>query len=106
MNAAKHSTIDAVVDWEKEREEVHTRVRAIASMLHLLLGDLESGLDETRGRIDRNSVTLMFQRNGIDATMWLVGEVWNRSVDLRDYLDELERIADSIREAGERRAAA
>jgi transcription elongation factor len=71
----------------------------LVHQLHYLLGDLESGLDLGRARaIDGDTVTLMFQKDGIEATLWLLSEAWRTAKNMQEALKALQ---DQMDEAGE-----
>jgi hypothetical protein len=51
-------------------------------------------------------ITLSFQRSGIDVTLWLAGEAWNRATDLAEKLEARVAELNHAVIAAERRAAA
>jgi hypothetical protein len=68
-------------------EEALAEVTEIKHMLHLLVGDLDFGLDPKRAIATRDSiVTLNFNNDSLEATHWLAGEAWKRASDLADKL--------------------
>lgn len=70
-------------------EAIWSEVMCLRRELHLLLQDLERGLDENRGSVDGENVTLRFTLDGIDATVWLAGQAWKRASQLAQQLDGL-----------------
>jgi hypothetical protein len=70
-------------------EAIWSEVMCLRRELHLLMHDLESGLDEDRGSVDGENVTLSFNQEGIDATVWLAGQAWKRASQLAQQLDGL-----------------
>lgn len=70
-------------------EAIWSEVMCLRRELHLLLQDLERGLDENRGSVDGENVTLRFTQEGIDATVWLAGQAWKRASQLAQQLDGL-----------------
>ena len=106
MNERVHSTraarlatpIDwsAVIDGAPQLGDpgIYSRAVEIAFLLHFLMADLEFGLDFNRAaRTEGDSVTLNFQQSGIEATLWLMGEVWGKS---KDMVEELKRLQDRM----------
>lgn len=61
-------------------------ITEIRTLAYLLLADVESALDMKRGSVDGETVTLKFQKEGIHATSWLTGKIWNDLVDLDNFL--------------------
>lgn len=80
-------------------EDIWGKTVALQHVLHFLTSDLESSLSEQRGKVEDDTVTLKFQRDGLAATLWLASEAWSKSVDLTAAIERIER-------AGERRNAA
>ena len=69
-------------------EEAAGEARAIHNALYLLLSDLDWGFSEKRAiATDKGSVTLIFQKHGIDAKLWLAGEAWSKAADIVEQLN-------------------
>jgi hypothetical protein len=66
----------------------------LAHQLYLLMADLESALDVDRAVVKGSNVTLMFQRDGIEATLWLVSQAWRTAQDLRELIENTQRNID------------
>lgn len=64
--------------------------------LHHLLADLEFGLNANRGKCEDGRITLTFQRDGIDATLWMAGIAWDRVKDLSRLLDAAQQAIDEV----------
>lgn len=62
--------------------------------LHHLMSDLEFSFDFNRGKVDGNEVTLRFQKDGIDAALWLAAMAWNRAKDLVDIIEAVQNAND------------
>jgi len=60
-------------------EDTWSDVLGVRRKAYLLMDDIESQLDDRRGKVaaDDHAITLCFQREGIDVTKWLVGQVWS-----------------------------
>jgi len=78
--------------------EVYDAVEALWSDIcdlqrksYLLMGDLETSLDPTRGKKCKHGITLMFQERGIDVTQWLGSEVWSNAVLIEKKANDLIR---------------
>lgn len=70
-------------------EETYYKVLDALRMMHFLNWDLETSLRADRGRTDKfGTITLMFQPDGIDATLWLSDRIWNTLKDLSEVLGE------------------
>lgn len=77
-------------DLANEFEAIWSDIHNLQRKAYLLMGDIGSGFDLKRAReADEHSVTLMFQKRGIDVTEWLVGEVWADAADLVEKADKL-----------------
>ncbi|MEQ8446933.1 MAG: hypothetical protein RIB57_13695 [Pelagibacterium sp.] len=55
-------------------EQAWSKTVTATHLMHFLMADLEFCFDRNRATIDGNTVTLKFQRDSIDATLWLAGE--------------------------------
>lgn len=62
--------------------------------LHHLMSDLESSFDFDRGRVAGNEVTLRFQKDGIDAALWLAAMAWSRAKDLVEIIEAVQQTLD------------
>lgn len=83
-------------ELEKVVEDLWIRASTIQRLTYLLQNDLDFGLSESRARaINDDTVTLMFQRRGIDCTIWLAGEAWSKMVDLLNTLSDLNSDAEA-----------
>ncbi len=69
----------------------HDGIRPLARRLKLttllLAGDLEFGFDSNRADVDGTGLTLKFQADGIEATLWLMAEAYNAAQDLAALID-------------------
>lgn len=95
MNSTIHSTGEAsspaptISELTSEFETIWSDLQVLQRKAYLLVSSVEKQLDEGRGQIDGNSVTLCFQKRVIDVTTWLAGEVWSDSADLIEKADKL-----------------
>lgn len=72
----------------------------IVRLTHFQMRDIEMQLDVQRARrADDGMVTISFQTDGIDATLWLMAEVWSQARDLEKLLDGVQDMADVLAEA-------
>lgn len=62
--------------------------------LYLLMSDLEDSFAFDRGKIDGNTVTLKFQKDGIDAALWLAAMAWGRAKDLVEIIEAVQHAVD------------
>lgn len=76
-------------ELSRTTEAIWSEVMCLRRELHLLMHDLERGLDENRGRVIGENVTLCFTQEGLDATVWLAGQAWERASKLAQQLDGL-----------------
>lgn len=76
-------------ELSRTTEAIWSEVMCLRRELHLLLHDLETGLNEDRGRVEGGNVILSFTQDGIDATVWLAGQAWKRASQLAQQLDGL-----------------
>lgn len=79
--------------WEIA-EETHSEIIALRHMLTFLLADLEFGLSEQRGKVDGETVSLIFQRGKIESTLWLVSSAWLKAMDLDALLNSVAEEAE------------
>jgi|GEM_PF-3094964 len=71
-------------------EELWSQATELTHLLHFLMGELEDSLNPDRGHTDdRGTITLMFQKDGIEAKLWAMGNSWSRCKKLRNELEEL-----------------
>ncbi|MCK9552256.1 hypothetical protein [Aquamicrobium sp.] len=86
---SKISTLSRT-ELEGAIEDIWAKANVIQRLTFLLDINLEKDFKLGRAtRIDGNTVTLMFQKRGIDATLWLAGETWSKTADLLEILDDL-----------------
>lgn len=78
-----------------DKDELHHQVENVWSkaiearrLMGFLMSDLESGLDEKRGKIDPNGhlITLCFQSEGNEDTKWLASHAWRAAKDTEDLM--------------------
>jgi len=71
-------------------EDATSKTVALCHLTAFLMTDLEGGLDEKRARrVEGDTITLSFDRDNIDATLWLMSEVWGRARDIEELLGRL-----------------
>lgn len=87
MNARSDTTAPAA----PAMDDMGGQAVALKHMLSFLTEDLERSLNEKRGKVEGELVTLRFQREGLDATLWLASEIWRRVVDLTEAVDAAGR---------------
>lgn len=94
MNVHTHTPPARPVTSEaihSEIESLYCDACAIVHQLRYLGDDMEDGFDFRRGKpCGANGITLGFQKDGIDAKLWLVAEAWKNASNLRDRLDSLK----------------
>lgn len=88
------------IDWSEVidgNDGLYSKTVNLAHMLHFLMGKLEFSFDHERGRSSGTSggIDLTFQRDGIDATLWLTGQAWSEAKDLVDAIEALQQKMDA-----------
>jgi hypothetical protein len=75
-------------DLQAWLEDTWSDVLGARRKAYMLMGDIEGHLDERRGKValDGHTVTLSFQREGIDATQWLTGQVWSDIANIEERM--------------------
>lgn len=86
MNDAAHSAF----------EDRSCEVGDLRHMLYILSDALATHLNEDRGRVDGEIVTLKFGRDNLDALIYLASEAWKRSGEIQDKMNAL--LNDSVSE--------
>lgn len=76
-------------ELEKVAEDLWCRAIDIQHLTYLLMGNLEDALSQSRGMVDGDTVTLRFQKRGIDCTQWLASRAWVKAADLLKILDDM-----------------
>ena len=93
MNVQTNTTPAPIPATDEFLDLIDTAVgeaRDIHNALYLLMSDLDVGFSEKRARvIDDDAINLTFQKRGIDATMWLTGEAWNKAADHVARMDSI-----------------
>lgn len=99
---------DATADQvEHAIDQLYGEVTGLVHRLHYLMVDLEEAFKFSRARAHNGkTLTFMFQEGGIDATLWLASDSWNRATDLKETLTSWQKRFDDARVAADRRAAA
>ncbi|MBS9720243.1 hypothetical protein JYU29_06030 [Tianweitania sp. BSSL-BM11] len=74
----------------RKLEDFYSEITEIQHMANYLLNSLEYGFSDDRiQKVSGETITLMFQQDGVDANLWLVGEVWSRTKKLRQQITDL-----------------
>lgn len=97
MNSTEDITAAASVPVPISIAEIQAEYEAIWSGLsdlqrksYLLMGCVEDSLSINRAKeVDGDTVTLMFQKRGIDVAEWLAGQVWSDAADILKKADSL-----------------
>lgn len=66
--------------------------------LHHLVSNLEFAFNLKRAKVDGDTVTLNFQKDNIEASLWLVGLAWGRAKDLSIVLEAAQQAIDEAAE--------
>ncbi|WP_438750027.1 hypothetical protein [Pararhizobium sp. O133] len=86
-----------IPELRKEFEDIWCDIHNAQRKSYLLMERVAGALDLARAReIDGNNVVLMFQKDSIDVTDWLAGEVW---IDAANLLKKAEKLHDRLQEA-------
>lgn len=92
--AAQASAVPTIKDIYDHIESIWCDIADLQRKAYLLSGNIDAGLNQGRGKVDGDTVTLMFQKRGIDVTLWLAGEVWSDAEHLvgkvQEVMEELE----------------
>jgi hypothetical protein len=97
MNSTTDTTAAASVPAPITIAEIQAEYEAIWSDLsdlqrksYLLMGCVEDGLSISRAKeVNGDTVTLMFQKRGIDVAEWLAGQVWSDAANILKKADSL-----------------
>lgn len=76
-------------EFDDLTDALFTKANIVQRHLYLLMGVLEDSLNEKRGVVNGTTVTLKFQKRGIEVTTWLAGAAWSQSDDLVELSDKL-----------------
>jgi hypothetical protein len=77
---------------------INPLARRLKHVALLLANDLDDGFDTRRGSVNGTNVTLTFQADGIEATLWLLGEAYNAAQDLAALIDTAQAAIDEAAE--------
>lgn len=70
-------------------------------LCRVLTNDLEVKLNFARAcRTDETTVTLMFQKDGIDTVLWLMSELWEATHAAAEFVDQASDLVNELVEAG------
>lgn len=79
----KPNDYGAMVDY------LEGHIGVMKHMAHYLVADLEFDFDHNRGEVDEHgNITLRFRVENIDATVWMIGELWCRLTNLDRTLQD------------------
>jgi hypothetical protein len=86
----------ATIDWRDEIDGaggLYDLATTARNQLHYLVCDLEFSLNPDRGTVDKGirGVTLHFQAENLDATLWLVSRAWSTCTEIVERLQTIQR---------------
>lgn len=76
-------------EFNELTDNLFSKVNVLQRQAYILNRLIEESLNQNRGKVDGDTVTLMFQKRGIDVIEWLAGEAWSGAVDIVDMTDKL-----------------
>lgn len=79
MNTTRGPSVATVTSPYKSEDEFENDIAFVARMASILIDQIDSGFEVSRGKVAGSSVTLTFQQEGILDLEFAAQEIWLRS---------------------------